>query len=181
MPQGIILAAGTSSRAKTNKLLLKHQGLFLIEHAIKGMRPFVTKIVVVTGHYHDEMVPVLNRLANVEIVHNQSYMSGMFSSILAGLAHIETDCFILPGDCPFPGAEVYEKLLAATDTIRVPEYDGRLGHPIWLAKDVLEKLRNEPLSGNLKEFRDRHGFTRVPVGDRNIITDIDTIADYRRL
>lgn len=65
MADGIILAAGYSSRAKTNKMLLLFENESLIIHSINGMMPFVSHIFVITGHYHQEIKDALKDLKNV--------------------------------------------------------------------------------------------------------------------
>jgi len=181
MPQGIILAAGTSSRAQTNKMLLRHHGLFLIEHAINGMAPFVSVIYVVTGHYHEEIENVVGHYPKVKIVHNPDYNDGMFSSVLTGARACSDDFLLLPGDCPFVTSETYQSLLSGHQDIRVPSHDGRLGHPLFMNNNVRAKLIQEPLDGNLKVFRNRHGYAAIEVDDANIFIDIDTLEDFRKL
>ena len=75
MADGIILAAGYSSRAKTNKMLLIFKNKSLISHAIDGMMPFVSHVFVITGHYHQEIEEALNEydhaLDIIEALHRE--------------------------------------------------------------------------------------------------------------
>ncbi len=181
MAQAIVLAAGSGSRARTNKMLLSYRGRFLVEHAIDSLRPFVSRIIVVTGHYHEQITAALIGIEGIEIVYNAQHESGMFSSILSGLAHVDDDLLILPGDCPLVRGKTIEALLSGTKEIRVPSYEGHNGHPLFISRNLLPTLRDEPPSANLKLFRNRYDYEIIKTDDPNILIDIDTIADYRSL
>jgi molybdenum cofactor cytidylyltransferase len=181
MAQGIILAAGYSSRAQTNKMLLVYNQKPLIVHAIDGMRPFVTEIFVVTGHFHEEIKEVIEHLPGVHIIHNERYGEGMFTSVMAGVSRTTEDFFVLPGDCPFVKASTYEKILRGTATVRVPTYLGRTGHPLFIKAELRDELLAEPRISNLKLFRNQHNYEIIKTDDSNILTDIDTPEDYHSL
>jgi len=181
MIQGIILAGGYSSRAETNKMLLTHDDKFLIVHAIDGMQPFVDEIVVVTGHYHQELTRALAHLPKLRIVFNPNYPKGMFTSVQTGVRETKGDFFILPGDCPFVSQDTYRQLLSGTKDLRVPNYHGRNGHPLFLRSILRAELLAESPDSNLKVFRDRHDYEIIKTEDSRILTDIDTQADYRAL
>lgn len=181
MTQGIILAAGYSTRAKINKLLFQTNDKPLISHAIEGMSPHVDKIFVVTGFYHEDISLVIKHYPNVEIIHNINFDKGMFSSILAGVKCISEDFFILPGDCPFVSFETYEKLLKGSKDICVPSYLNRKGHPIFIKIKLKEALLNEPVSSNLKDFRNRYDYEIIKTDDKHVLVDLDTIDDFENL
>ncbi|MFA5421962.1 MAG: nucleotidyltransferase family protein [Bacilli bacterium] len=181
MIQGVILAAGYASRAEANKMLLVHQGKFLLAHAIEGMMPFVDHIFVVTGHYRDEVSRALKSYSEVTAVYNPLYSQGMFTSVQAGVRMVAGDFFILPGDCPFVSADTYRKLLAGTGEMRVPSYQNRTGHPLFVKHSLKEKLLSEPSTSNLKVFRNRHDYEIIKTEDSQILIDIDTPRDYRAL
>jgi molybdenum cofactor cytidylyltransferase len=181
MPQGIILAAGYSSRTSSNKLLLEVDGKSLIYHAILSMQPYVEHIYVITGHYHESILEHLMSLCNVTCIKNDDYPKGMFTSVVVGAKMTNKDFFVLPGDCPFVSKETYQKLLSGTKKIRVPSYQGRKGHPIWIDDSLRELLIQTDLSSNLKVFRDHVGYEDIPVLDPNILVDIDTEEIYRKV
>lgn len=181
MTQGIILAAGYSSRVASNKMLLKHEGKFLLAHAIEGMLPIVDSIFVVTGHFHQEITEALQKYSNVTIVYNPNYPQGMFSSVQAGVRCATGDFFILPGDCPFVSLSTYKKLLAGTKDIRVPSYKEQTGHPLFIKHSLKEELLSEPSTSNLKVFRNRHDYEIIKTDDSQVLMDIDTPSDYQAL
>ncbi|MFH0767894.1 MAG: nucleotidyltransferase family protein, partial [Bacillota bacterium] len=181
MAEGIILAAGYSSRAQTNKMLLMIKNKSLICHAIDGMMPFVSHIFVVTGHYHEEIELALKGIERVTCIENKNYHQGMFSSIQTGVSAISDDFFVLPGDCPFVHPTTYELLIGGNKEMRVPSYLGRKGHPLFIQKHLIQDLLNESVASNLKVFRNRFELQIVSTDDPNVLTDIDTIEDYLKL
>ena len=178
MITGIILAGGLSSRLNTNKLVLTVKGKALIRHAIDGMKPHVDKLIVVTGKYHEELLP---HLKDVFVVRNDRYEDGMFSSILEGVSHADGDFFILPGDIAFTKKETYEALLNDDFSIRVPAYKGKNGHPVFFLKENKDMILKMPRQSNLKEYLLQKGFKKIEVDDPNILKDIDTPEDYEKV
>ena len=180
---GIILAGGCSTRAQLNKLLLEVNKRALICHAIDTMRPFVERMIVVTGHYHKELQPVLEK-ENVEIAYNQNYQSGMFSSILTGINRVtDEDILLLPGDIPNVSKNTYQALLSAKGSIRIPTYLGKDGHPLFLEKRLVSLLNKESVDSNMHVFLDKHDNekVRVEVNDPFINFDVDDQNDYEEL
>lgn len=180
---GIILAGGCSTRTKLNKLLLEVNNRALICHAIDTMRPFVEHMIVVTGKYHDELLPVLEK-EHVEVVFNNNYESGMFSSIMAGINRVQDeDILLLPGDTPNVSKKTYESLLHAKGSIRIPSYKGHDGHPLFLVKRLVYLLKKEPDDSNMHIFLDKHEKEkiRVEVDDKFVCFDVDYIDDYNKL
>ncbi|MFH5881802.1 nucleotidyltransferase family protein [Liberiplasma polymorphum] len=177
MAQGVILAAGLSSRAKTNKMLLSYNDRPVINHTIECMLPFVEKIIVVTGHYHKEINNVIKKYEKVIVVKNDAYLDGMFSSIQKGASFIDDDFFIVPGDMPFIHPSTYELLLKERGLIKVPTYNTFKGHPIFIDKRLIKPLLLEPVTSNLKTFRDQFHVKLITTLDEGILKDIDTVED----
>ena len=183
MAEGIILAAGRAERAQTNKLMLTVDHRPLICHATASMRKFVSKIIVVTGHYDTDIREALRNENDVMCVKNTNYDHGMFASVKCGVFESRDDFFILPGDCPFVKPSTYEALLfEAEGLIRVPvTTSGRRGHPILINHALKEALLASKDDTSLKAFRNRFGFSEVIVDDKAIVDDIDTLKDYKTI
>ncbi|MBE0701220.1 MAG: nucleotidyltransferase family protein [Acholeplasmataceae bacterium] len=181
MAQGIILAAGYASRAASNKMLFELDGKTILEHAIDGMRPFVSHIFVVTGHYEPSISAKLKGLPNITTVHNASYHLGMFSSVQKGVFMVSESFFILPGDCPFVSKKTYLRLLSGSKPIRVPSHQHQRGHPLWIDIDFKDALLAEHSTSNLKVFRNKHDFETIEMNDPNILLDIDTCEDFIKI
>ncbi len=178
MAVGIILAGGKSSRLGKNKMDLIINTRKIVEHTIYNMSNYVDFVTLVTGHYKTEV-----DLPNIEIkkTYNQDYEQGMFSSIQCGVKQIQDDVFIIPGDYPMVKGDTYDTILRGSGSLRVPTYKGRRGHPIYISKELLEEIKREPISSNLKVWRDKHIVTYIEVEDRGILLDIDTIEDYQNI
>lgn len=181
MAEGIILAAGYSSRTKNNKMLFSIGGKSFIRHAIEGMKPFVSHVFIVTGHYDQEIRKEVSDIKDASCVYNAQYDLGMFSSIQTAVKVISDDFFVLPGDCPFVKGSTYEALLHGSKEMRVPSFDGKKGHPLWISKHLIEPLLKEPIESNLKAFRNRYDLEIIEVHDPKILTDIDTNEDFQKL
>ena len=178
---GIVLAGGSSTRAKVNKLLLEVDRKPLICHTINTISPFVDIVVVVTGKYHDELSKVIT---NAEIVFNSEHEKGMFSSVLAGARAAKgNDVLLIPGDITNVSKNAIRALLLGTKGIRIPSYKGVTGHPVYLSKENIGLLLDEPVDYKLCDFIAKHNndLEIIEVDDKFINFDVDTIEDYNKL
>ncbi|MFA7075271.1 MAG: nucleotidyltransferase family protein [Candidatus Izemoplasmatales bacterium] len=180
MFEGIILAGGYSSRFEQNKMCVWFNGKPLILHTIETMLKVCKKVYVVTGYYHKEISGVLAGIDNVEIVYNKSFDEGMFSSVKAGVRHVKHDFFIIPGDYPLVEESTYKIIISGHKTLRVPSYNHRLGHPLFMKYELKEDLIFS-YAKSLKEFRNLYDYEIVEVDDKYIHVDIDTIQDFNKI
>jgi molybdenum cofactor cytidylyltransferase len=180
MIDGIILAAGYSSRFTQNKMCALYLNKPLILHTIENMHSVCEKIYLVTGHYHQEIVEIVKGIKDVEVVYNENYDQGMFSSVLTGVSRVSHDFFIIPGDYPLVKKTVYQEILKGASELRVPSYKGRLGHPLFMKKTLINNLLKTEAT-NLKEFRNFYPYQIIEVSDESILLDIDTIDDLLSL
>ena len=181
MIQAIILAGGFSSRAKSNKMHCPIDDKPLLEHTIESIKPLVGKVILVTGHYDQDIRSFIKEDEKLQIVYNKDYEKGMFSSVLCGVQFVDDDFFILPGDIPFIRARTYEALLKGTKPVRYPTYKGQEGHPLFIKKELRDSLLKEGLDSNLRLFRDKQDKEAIEVDDKFILRDIDTIEEYTNL
>lgn len=180
MAECIILAGGKSTRMKQNKMLLDFKGHPLIWHTIQTFNGLVSKIIIVTGKYDKEIKEALKN-ENVTFIHNFNYEKGMFSSILTGVKETSEDFFVIPGDCPFVSSETIKIMLQGSGEIRVPAYNGKDGHPIYISKKYKDELLALPLDYNLKLFRDSKNYEIINVGDKNIVVNLNDVLDYQNI
>ena len=104
----------------------------------------------------ENYLKILPENFEISIVHNFDYENGMFSSVQKGVENLDGDCFIIPGDYPLINKDTYYETLRQKGEIRVPVYKGKKGHPIFLEKAVVKKLKLEPTESNLKAFRNKY-------------------------
>lgn len=177
----MILAAGLSSRAGTNKLLADLGGLTVIERTIATFRDICPRIIVVGGNRADELRAVLAPLApRVELVVNGNFRAGMFTSVKAGLGAVRAGrCFLTPGDCPFVPPAVPARLLTVPGDIVVPRAGGRTGHPVLLDAGLIPAILSRPDDSSLRDFIAAHGAVTVDVDEQEILVDLDTPEDLK--
>lgn len=179
--EGIILAAGYSSRAGVNKLLLDLRGRSVLERCIESMSPFCTRIIIVGGHRIEELQAVLTTSSCLEIVFNPSFSQGMFSSVQKGISQVREEKFFLcPGDYPLIKKQTYMELLSAQGPIAVPTYQGRPGHPVLIAGSFIRDILGGGYSC-LRDFIKVNNPQFIDTMDPGIHIDIDTLEDYQNI
>lgn len=186
--EGIILAAGFSSRAGTFKMELPMGEKTLLERVIEGMTPVCSRIIVVAGHRADRVNRITRGYSTVEVVFNRLYEKGMFSSVQEGVRQLRGDLFfIVPGDHPFIPPVVYQRLKEEVENsnpgvdVFIPTFKGRKGHPVAMKKPMAVEILNEPQNSTLRTVIRRNKSQLVEVDHEGILWDIDTMEDYRKM
>lgn len=179
--EGIILAAGLSSRAKTFKMLLPLNGKSVIENTIDNMLQFSQRVIVVGGYKIELLQPIIQKYRNVELIFNENYEEGMFSSVKCGIKAVrEDEFFFTPGDYPLISKDVYSKILSKTGDIIIPTYKGRKGHPILIKSKFIKEILQEGKYETLRDFINIQNPKFIEVNHKEILMDIDTIEDYKK-
>jgi molybdenum cofactor cytidylyltransferase len=180
--EGVILAAGKSSRMTGNsKMAMDLNGQTVIQRSIDSLRPFCSRIIVVTGFHAEAVMESAGHCAEVIFVQNPECEKGMFSSLRLGLQRSEAErVFILPGDCPFVTHEVCEKLLQGKGDIVLPAYQRKCGHPVLLSRKAIEGLLGDECCQNLQEYICANKAELIAVDCQEILWDIDTPEDYAK-
>ena len=180
--EGVVLAAGYSSRAGAFKMGLDVGGRSVIQRCVDGLVPLCSRIIVVGGYRIEEIQTLLRNYSKVEVVLNTRYAQGMFTSVKEGVARVAADRFFLtPGDYPFVTPEICRSLLGVEGEIIIPTYRGRKGHPILISGSIAQELLGEDDESNLRAFIQRKGFHTLEVNEEGILLDIDTPDDYHRI
>ncbi|MEO5819397.1 MAG: nucleotidyltransferase family protein [Vicinamibacteraceae bacterium] len=183
----VVPAAGQSTRFGSRKLIADVDGVPLIERTIASLlQAGVDRVIVVVRAGDDfEGVPSLAD-ARVTTVVNPDPALGMFSSIQTGLAVCGGDVvLVLPADMPFVPASVVAAVAARafeTDSIVVPVYQTRRGHPLAVPRAIADRLLTLAPTGTLKDGLAGFGLAPVPldVADPGILRDVDVPADLTR-
>lgn len=180
--EGVILAAGLSTRAGQWKMTLPLGDKMVIEHCIAGMVGWVDRVLVVAGFQAERLREVLAAYDQVVLVLNERYREGMFSSVRAGIAAVRAPrFFLLPGDYPLIDPAVYGQMLAAAGPVIVPMYAGQKGHPVLLDSRLIPQILALPAHETLRDYLARQPCSLVEVEDEGILLDLDTPADYQAL
>lgn len=195
----LIPAAGYASRMKAFKPLLPLGSATVIETVISLFRDLkITDIVVVTGHNHGALAPVVER-AGGRPVFNPAHDQGMFSSIRAGAAALAPGCrgfFLLPADIPAIRPSTLENLMETfledPGTVVVPEFRGTGGHPPLIPAGVIRQILASGPESTLRDLLFTvPGKESVPgevypvrplaVADRGVLMDGDRPEDYAQI
>lgn len=180
--EGIILAAGLSSRAESYKMTLALNNKTVIENTIDNMMDFCKRIIVVGGYQIEKLQPIVDRYKRVELVLNEDYMEGMYSSVKKGMSCIRADRFFFtPGDYPLIAPEVYGELLLHKATVVIPTFEGRKGHPILFDSEIIDDVLHCTTYKTLREVINNKETILAAVACRGITMDLDTGLDYQIL
>jgi molybdenum cofactor cytidylyltransferase len=183
----LLLAAGSSKRMGRLKQLLELGGRPLVRRAVEqALQSVADQVVVVVGPQRAEIEQALAG-TEVNLVDNPDHLSGMASSMRAGLRSLGADveaALIMLGDQPFQGAEVIDRLVeryrASGKPIVVPSYCGTRGNPVLfdcsLFAELLEQQGDQ--GGRAVIVADPERVAVVDFESEQLQTDLDTWDDY---
>lgn len=176
---GVILAAGYSSRAKIFKLELEINKKAIIQRCIESLYDECNKIILVSGYKHEKIDELVKNYTKVKVIYNEDFHKGMFSSVKKGIQHVTAERFLLiPGDYPLVNKEVVKKILNEENEIVIPSFNKRGGHPILLSSKLIKEILNEKEDSNLKIYLRKKQCSYLNIDDEGILIDVDTIEDY---
>ena len=184
----VIPAAGLSTRmGDANKLLLDIDGEAMIKRVVRrALSLHVGPVVVVTGHEARDVQRVLGGL-DVTLVMNSEFELGMGSSLRVGVRATQPPdgMLIWPADMPLIRLDTARGICNtySRDTITVPVYEGRKGHPVLFGagfRDALLAIAPETGARSVLAKFD-HSIHQIEVDDAGILLDIDTPADWKNL
>jgi molybdenum cofactor cytidylyltransferase len=198
---GVILAAGDSSRMGRDKALLPWppagrdappRDTFL-SSAIRLFTPHVDVVLVVAGKNAAHLAPVVYA-SGASLVVNPDPNRGQFSSLQTGLqevlSHGRDAAMITLVDRPPVRPETVQTLLEAFahavghyKWAVVPEYQGKHGHPILVAREMIEAFLRAPatLTARDLEHANESHIEYLPLDDPWIAANVDTPEQYEAL
>jgi len=178
--EGVILAAGKSSRTvNVHKMELTLGTRTIIQKSVESMDEVCRRIVVVGGSQIHRIQELLKDYPKVEIVFNEQFKKGMFSSIKTGISRVRASSFfILPGDMPLIGKNIYRAMLDSLGDIVIPTYHGKKGHPVLFRRHHIREILDTPDDATLRDYIKQTGFSTVELGDKAILLDVDNMEDY---
>ncbi len=180
--EGIILAAGLSSRMRKFKMTLDIGGKTLLERCIDSMYEYCKRVIIVGGYRFEDIRDIADNYTKVELIYNENYTKGMISSIRHAFNHlIEDRFFFVPGDYALISRNTYGALLEEEEDILIPAYKGEKGHPILMKSLFAEHYLNDDRDITLRDFIRETGYKTVDVDDEGILLDLDTDDDYKRI
>lgn len=188
----VLLAAGSASRMGGRpKCLLELGGVPLIRRQIIALSGAgVDELVVVTGHYAEQIEPVVQDFP-VTLVRNPDPDAGQTSSQRVGLAALagKLDAVIVAlADQPLLNAQDITALIgawkkrAAGVEVVYPEVAGERGNPVILSAEVRGQILAERPDFGGRDWQRAHPEATAPfvTDNRRYVVDLDTPEDLQR-
>lgn len=173
--RAVILAAGTSSRAGGEKLLMEFRGGVLIEAAIAAAQPW--RPLVVAGN---AVARYLRGRTDVELVYNGEPDLGMSHSLrlASRIAPPDTALIVLLGDKPLVTRTLIETVCkaAANAGVAYPSRGNEPGHPVWISSHARRYIDALPPGDTLRFLRTHPDITHLAIEttDPGAFFDVDT-------
>jgi molybdenum cofactor cytidylyltransferase len=187
--RAIILAAGSSTRMGSQKMLLPFGESTILETVIQNiLDSSIDSVLVVLGANHQEILKVIEPLP-VEVCINTKHLSGMLSSVICGFNALPDDTgtvLIFLGDQPGIFPHVTNSIIDAYNEslhgIVIPVTEYRRGHPLLVDFKYKREIERLDLEKGLRTLM--HLFPEdvleVEVDEPGILVDIDTPEDYSK-
>jgi molybdenum cofactor cytidylyltransferase len=180
----LVLAAGSSTRMGSNKLLADIHGEAMIARTVRRIAASsVEQVVVVTGHQADDIRSALSD-QNVKLVHNAEFAQGLSTSLRVGVAALQESCdaiLICLGDMPLIDARDVNRMIAAFNptehrSIVVPVHGRTFGNPVLWGAEHFNALMacegDRGARGLLEKLKDEA--VEIPVEHEGVVLDADT-------
>jgi molybdenum cofactor cytidylyltransferase len=187
---GVILSGGASRRMGTPKALLRFQNETFLDRLIRVFSAVCDPIIVVVGQHADRIESGVERGRQVLFAVNPDPERGMLSSLQCGLALVPADAeaaMFLPVDHPHIALDTVQEVAALFQRDRapvtVPTYLGEHGHPVCIARPLIDELLALPPEAKASDVIHRHvpATLYVEVADPAVVTDVDDPAAYADL
>lgn len=186
MNTGIFLAAGTSTRFGSQKLIYELDGIPLICRGLGScIKSNLNMIIVVTGADRRPIENVIHSCfpseKKIKVIYNEQYQNGMLSSFNKGLGIIEENCrsvMMILGDMPFVSVEIINKILENEKEgfFVIPKIGNILSHPRIIPSVSFQDFKNIPANGNglgvIQKYKDK--VVEVIFNDEKNFQDIDS-------
>lgn len=184
----MVLAAGTSTRFGSDKRrhVLEGGGSLLQTTLAKYADVFENVVVVVRAGDDALASEIAGSCRNcTAVIANDAHL-GMGHSLVAGVrAAGEWDyAFVALGDMPYVERRSLEVLRATmeaadADTIILPTFEGRAGHPVGFGSAYFADLQKLSGDAGARDVITRHRVrvTEVPLSDPGVLQDIDRPDD----
>ena len=183
-PAGVLLAAGTSSRFGSDKLLHPlADGTPIVLRSARTLLAALPRSVAVVRDGDGAVAQMLER-AGLEIVECRAQPPGMGASIACGVsASRDADGWVIAlADMPFvklTAVEAVASALRSGAALAAPWFRGRRGHPVGFAAGFGSALAGLAGDSGARSILERHAteIVRLPWEDEGVLRDIDVPAD----
>lgn len=186
----IVLAAGDSLRMSRPKPLLELNGKTFLEVICNNIRSGgISDITVVLGR-HARAIKMGWPSDGERVVVNPQVKDGQISSLRVALKRLPVDAesvLVMLVDQPLVNLSTYRNVVDCwkhnADSIVIPRFGGKRGHPVVLPRSVWPLCLECPADIGL-HWVIHHESVKVidlEVSDKSILKDIDTPDDYKKI
>jgi molybdenum cofactor cytidylyltransferase len=186
---GVVLAAGRSSRMEQPKPLLAVGSDTFLQRAVQILRAANCHRIYVVVNAGAEWSSGLAADPDVEVVVNQQPDSEQVDSlrlVLERLPESTRGILILPVDLPLVSPEsaraVTDAFMQDPGPLYLPFHNTVAGHPVLLGRELFHEVLSSTLKEGMRSLIMKHSsdLREVRVVDPGILIDIDTPDDYWR-
>jgi molybdenum cofactor cytidylyltransferase len=186
---GVILAAGTSSRMERPKPLLRVGSLTFLERAALTLEKAGCRRTYMVASAGADWAPAAAAELGLELVINDLAESEQIDSLRLVVRALPADTaavLVLPVDLPLVMEETAAAVVAAYHATPAPVYlpfhNTVAGHPVLLGRELFDEILVRELDEGIRSLIMAHArdLREVKVVDPGILIDIDTPDDYWR-
>ncbi len=187
---GILLAAGTSSRMGSNKMLFELEGESVLRRAARrALAAGLSPLVVVLGHESERAHREIEDLS-CEWALNPLYEQGINSSLKSGVMAVRgfkaKAAMVMLADMPFVTTEMIAAMIARYRESRAPlvisDYAGVNAPPMVYDQSLFLELLTMEGEGCGRQVVKRHkGEAEVLAWPESALADLDLPEDYARV
>lgn len=183
-PVGILLAAGSSQRFGSNKLLHPViENTPMILSSAQKLAAVLPGSVVVINHELDSYIAQLEQLG-LKVVINEQAGKGMGSSLALGISHAQDapGWLITLADMPYVQAKTYRLLINKLKEgagIVAPVFEQRRGHPVGFNSAFKEELMSLQGDSGARYVIEKHQaqLELLLTDDEGVMRDVDKPGD----
>jgi xanthine dehydrogenase accessory factor len=186
MISAIVLAAGQATRFGQCKQLMRLGEKAMLQHVLDNLaQSKIDEVVVVLGARADEIREQI-QFGNARVVMNPDYANGMSTSIQTGLRAINAEAaMIVLADQPFVTSRTLDLSIdeyrRSKPSVVIPTFNGFRGNPVIVDRSLFAEMMEIRGDIGCRSIFGNHPVHMLPVDDRGVVMDIDTMEDYERV
>jgi molybdenum cofactor cytidylyltransferase len=186
---GILLAAGTSSRMGSNKLLFELNGESVLRGAVRrALAGGLSPLLVVLGHESDKAWSKIEDLP-CQWALNPLYEQGINTSLKSGVLAVPPEAvaaMVMLADMPFVTSEMIAEMIERYRTTEAPlvisDYEGVNAPPMLYDRSLFNELKLMTGEGCGRQVVKRHRHeAEVLAWPASALADMDVPEDYDKI
>jgi molybdenum cofactor cytidylyltransferase len=185
---GVVLAAGSSSRLGSNKLLIDIGGESVVRRAAgRALEAGLSPVIAVIGFEADQVAGTLQGL-DVILVVNPDHAVGMHSSVRAGIGRVPVDCeaaVVILADMPLVtsamSADLVARFRAGSEPLVISIYGAVQAPPTLYSRALFPALGAAGEGCGRRVVRAHRGEAATLEWLPSLLADLDRPDDVERV